>query len=185
LAHELGHWHFHKGRVLYCGPGDVETSGVADIFNPERQADDFASDLILPNYLFRPLAVKLRKPTLSLVREIADEFQASMTATYLKLTQANLFPLIVVCHGKAGRRWFRRAQSIANWWFPRADLDSESFAFDMVFKKVSERSYPSKIGADAWFDFCNCDRYEIFEQSFHLPNEEVLTVLTLPADALV
>src|SRR5262249_13952693 len=23
LAHELGHWHYHRGRVLFCGPGDI------------------------------------------------------------------------------------------------------------------------------------------------------------------
>lgn len=183
LAHELGHWHYHKGRVLYCGPDDVEAP-AKDALNPERQADDFASDLILPNYLFRPIALKLKKPSLGLVREIAEEFQASLTATYLKLVATDLFPLITVCHGNSGRRWFRRAPSLPGWWFPRPDLDSDSFAFDMMFKNVAEKSYPSKIGAGAWFDFRNCDRFEIQEQSFRLPNTEVLTVLTLPPEAI-
>lgn len=183
LAHELGHWHYHKGRVLYCGPGDVEAP-AKDAVNPERQADDFASDLILPNYLFRPIALKLTRPNLASVREIAGEFQASLTATYLKLVATDLFPLITVCHGPSGRRWFRSAPSLPGWWFPRPDLDPDSFAFDMVFKDAAEKSYPSKIGAGAWFEFRNCDRFEIQEQSFRLPNREVLTVLTLPAEAI-
>jgi hypothetical protein len=54
----------------------------------------------------------------------------------------------------------------------------------MMFKNGAEKSYPSKIGAGAWFEFRNCDRFEIQEQSFRLPNSEVLTVLTLPLEAI-
>ena len=38
--------------------------------------------------------------------------------------------------------------------------------------------------ADAWFDFRGSDRLEVAEQSFLLPDVEILTVLTLP-DAAV
>src|ERR1041384_2751350 len=76
LAHELGHWHFHKGRILYCTNSDVFNPAHGE-FDPEKQADDFASDLILPNYLFRPIALKLKKPSLQAVREIAEEFRTS------------------------------------------------------------------------------------------------------------
>ena len=183
LAHEIGHWHFHKGRILYCGPSDVGNPGNADALNPERQADDFASDLVLPTYLFRPLALKLKKPSLALIREIADLFQASTTATILKLVQSNIYPLVVVCHCKRGRRWFRRSAMLGDWWFPRDDLDPDSFAFDTLFKGVKENSNPRKIGAGAWFEFRNVDRFEISEQSFLLPNEEILTLLILPFDA--
>src|SRR6185295_5671433 len=50
LAHELGHWHFHKGRILYCTNSDV-CNPIHRELDPEKQADDFASDLILPTYL--------------------------------------------------------------------------------------------------------------------------------------
>jgi hypothetical protein len=183
VAHEIGHWHFHKGRVLYCGPTDVGNPGNLDALDPERQADDFASDLILPNYLFRPLALKLKKPSLALIRDMADIFQASTTATLLKLVQSNLYPLVVVCHTKKQRRWFRRAAMLGDWWFPRDELDPDSFAFDMLYKGAKENASPRKIGAGAWFEFRNVDRFEIFEQSFLLPNEEILTILTLPSNA--
>jgi hypothetical protein len=53
LAHELGHWHHHKGRMLFCGGRDVCNFANGPL-DPERQADAFASDLILPNYLLGP-----------------------------------------------------------------------------------------------------------------------------------
>jgi len=73
---------------------------------------------------------------------------------------------------------------IPRWWFPNNELDAESIAFDMLFGGAAEISYARKIGADAWFEFRGVDRYEIQEQSFLLPNEEVLTLLILPSDAL-
>lgn len=183
LAHELGHWHFHRGRVLFCGPTDIGNFAGGPL-DPERQADAFASDLLLPDYLVRPKIRKLKKPTLALAREIADEFTASMTATLIKILNENRFPIVLTCHGKAGLRWFRRAAMVPSWWFLRDDIDVESFAFEILHARAKEDAFPRRNGAGAWFEFRNVDRYEIYEQSFPLPNEEVLTVLTIPSDAL-
>src|SRR6202167_2144334 len=78
LAHELGHWHHHRGQILFCGQSDFGgyRGGPLD---PERQADTFASDLILPGYLVRPVIAKFRKLTLACAREIVEEFRASLT----------------------------------------------------------------------------------------------------------
>jgi Zn-dependent peptidase ImmA (M78 family) len=183
IAHELGHWHHHRGRVLFCGQKDVGNP-ANDANNPEQQADRFASDLILPNYLLDPRISKVKRLTLALVRELREEFQASLTATLLKLVKLNRFPIIVVCHGQQGRRWFQRADMVPGWWFPSDDLDAESFAFELLFRGIDENSFPRKIGADAWFAFRNADRYELQEQSFRLPNDEVLTLLTIPDEGL-
>jgi hypothetical protein len=47
-------------------------------------------------------------------------------------------------------------------------------------QRVDENSFPRKIGADAWFTFRNAERFEVQEQSFRLPNDEVLTLLIIP-----
>lgn len=183
LAHELGHWHHHRGRVLFCGTKEID-SREGSVTNPEVQADDFASDLILPNFLFRPAIAKIKKLNLSTVRELRDQFRASLTATLIKLVDSKRFPIMIVCHGMDRRRWFRRANMIPQWWFPRNELDPDSFAFDMLFKGQGESAYPRKVGAGAWFDFKRCERFEVQEQSFLLPNERTLTVLTIPEDGL-
>ena len=141
-------------------------------------------DLILPNYMFRPRIAKMKRLALSAIREIKEEFNASLTASLLKLVEGNRFPILVVCHDKAKRRWFRRADMIPGWWFPKEDLDPESIAFEMLLGGAAEIPRPTKIGADAWFDFRNAERFEIQEQSFLLPNEQVLALLILPDEAL-
>lgn len=182
LAHEIGHWYHHRGRILFCGSQEIGNPAHRTL-DPEYQADEFASDLVLPNYMFRPRIAKMKRLSLSAMREIKEEFDVSLTATLLKLIEANRYPIIAVCHNKFGRRWFKRADMIPGWWFPKVDLDSESNAFEMVFGGAAEMPRPMKIGADAWFDFRNVQRFEIQEQSFLLPNDEVLTLLILPDEA--
>jgi Zn-dependent peptidase ImmA (M78 family) len=53
LGHELGHLHHHRRQVLFCANSDVGNF-ANDARKPERQADSFASHLILPNYLVDP-----------------------------------------------------------------------------------------------------------------------------------
>lgn len=183
IGHEIGHWHHHRGRILFCGSRDIGNP-ADDALNPEKQADQFASDLILPGFMVRPRVIRMKRPTLAAVREIADEFEASDTATMLKIVDLDHFPILAVCHNKERRRWFRRAPMIPGWWFPREDLDVESFAFEMLFSDANESAFPRKIGANAWFEFRGVDRFEIQEQSFRLPNNELLTLLVLPDDAL-
>ena len=183
IAHELGHWHFHRGRALFCDKADI-ANFENNSLDPERQADGFAADLILPNYMLVPRLRKLKRPTLAACREIAAEFSASLTATLLKTTLSNRFPMAIVCHNRQGRRWFERAPMVQGWWFPARELDRQTFAADMLFNGAAEQNFPRKIGADAWFDFKGADRHLVDEQSFRLPKDEILTVLILPEAAV-
>jgi hypothetical protein len=183
LAHEIGHWHHHRGRILFCGAADIGNPAHAPL-DPENRADQFASDLLLPDFMFRPRIVKIKPLMLSTIREIAEEFNVSLTATLLKLAGSDRFPIVIVCHNKQRRRWFRRAPMVPGWWFPNENLDAESIAFEMLFGGAAEVSYARKVGAEAWFEFRGVERHEIQEQAFLLPNDEVLTLLILPAEAI-
>lgn len=183
LAHEIGHWHHHRGQILFCGAADIDNPEHGPL-NPESQADQFASDLLLPGFMLRPRLHKIKRISLSAAREVADEFKVSLSATLLKLADLDFFPIIAVCHNKHRRRYFHRAPMVPGWWFPRGDLDVESIAFEMLFGGAAEISHPRKIGADAWFDFRGAGRYEIQEQAFLLPNDEVMTLLIIPAEGL-
>ncbi len=182
IAHEIGHWHHHRGQLLYCSGRDFSSPNSP--MNPEKQADDFASDLILPNYLFMPAARKLKRLNVKTVRELADIFGASLTATLIKLVMSDYFPIMLVCHTRSGRKWLCRPPSLQSFWFPKEDLDPESHAFDLLFSGGREDVIPRKIGGDAWFSFRGAERYEVQEQSFSLPGNEILTMLILPDSAM-
>jgi hypothetical protein len=183
LAHELGHWHHHRGRVLFCGKDDIGNF-ANDALNPEIRGKCVGVPFILPSYLLIPRIQKLKRVTLVAARDMSDEFCASLTATLLKMTLSNQFPMVIGCYNKTKRRWFERAPMIQPWWLPLRALERQTFAADMLFNGAVEENFPRKIPADAWFDFKGSDRFEVTEQSFLIPDEEILTVLTLP-DAAV
>ena len=72
---------------------------------------------------------------------------------------------MLVCHGPQGRKWFTRSPGVPTRWFPRDELDHESFAFDLLFGEGQEQAHPRLIGADAWFDRNEAQRYELREDS--------------------
>ena len=113
----------------------------------------------------------MKRLNLKAGRDIADQFEASLTATLLKLVITDYFPIMIVCHSQTGRRWLRRPPSIKGFWFPKEDLDPESPAFDLLFRGGREAAFPVKLVPKHAFDFRGADRYEIQEQSFSLPNE--------------
>jgi hypothetical protein len=106
---------------------------------------------------------------------------------YLRLLQENLSalrvldygpePAVLVCHGIGGRRWFRRGKGIPDRWFPRDELDAESNAFEALHCGL-ERPLPFVIGADAWFERREAERYEVFEQTVSAGGGDILTLLT-------
>lgn len=184
VAHELGHWHRHRGICLSCRSVDIDRP-LSDgrkgrlTSNPELQADAYASDLVLPGYIFRPLVADLDRLTLGAVRDLADKFNTSLTATAIRALGTNRFPAMLVCHSQAGMRWFRRPPLVPSLWFPRTDLQPESPAFGMIFRGGPEAKQPKSVKASCWFDNSLAERFAVTEQSFGLPGGKVATLLQL------
>ena len=175
IGHELGHWQFHRGRSAICRSEEIGNASNAS--HTERQADGFAADLLLPRYLFEPAAAKLRKTSFSAVGELARLFQASRTATALRMIDYGPEPAILVCHSAKGRRWFKRGKDVPDRWFPKDELDPESNAFETLYGGV-DKPQPLLIGADAWFDRREAEEYEVYEQTVRASGGEVLTLIT-------
>ena len=119
IAHELGHWHHHRGKCLACR---VEEYRPRDSLSPERTADGYAADLLMPYYLFRPLARQQSKLTFKAVAALADTFNASKPATAIRLVESDHSPALLVCHGPRGRKWFTRAPSVRRYGFRKMPL---------------------------------------------------------------
>ena len=64
-------------------------------------------------------------------------------------------------------------------WFPQEALDADSYAIDVLYGRKPDNSHPRKIGADAWFDRREAERYEVFEESVRAGPTEVLCLLNL------
>lgn len=183
IGHELGHWHHHRGRMLICRPEEIGNQRRAPPV--ERAADRYAADLLLPRYLLDPLARHYTRLTMRAVRELAELFETSITATAIRLVENGHSPALLVCHGPRGRKWFTRSPDIPERWFPQEQLDSESFAFSLLFGQGPEEAQPRLIGADAWFDRSEAQRYELHEQSIRTSSDEILTILLVSDERML
>jgi len=183
LAHELGHWRHHRGKSFVCRPDDIGNAARSPL-DPERVADAYAADLLLPGYLFGPLARKSRATCFDLVANLSDEFDASLTATALRIVDFGPEPAMLICHTSSGRKWFKAGKDIPPCWFPRDELDADSYAFDVLFGH-SKRSRRVLIDADAWFDRAGADRYQLYEQSVRISDEEILTLLLFKDEGML
>lgn len=179
IGHEIGHWFNHRGRTLVCRAEDIGGHGNGGFFL-ERQADAFAGDLLMPGYILRPYLLQFRGLAFDVIREIARAFNTSIPATAIRLVEHGPWPTILVCHGQGGRKWFVRNPAVPDIWFPRDDLDPDSYAFGLLFGNDSDQTKPRSIGAHAWFNRRNAERYEIQEQSVRSMDGETLSLLLIP-----
>jgi Zn-dependent peptidase ImmA (M78 family) len=183
VAHELGHWELHRGRQFECGRLDIDNA-ANDPLNPERQADNYAADLLMPWYLFDPLLGQAKKVDLQLLEHMQRTFDVSPAATAIRIADANVEPVIIACYGQDGRHWFHRSKDVPDRWFPVDTLDPEGYAADVVAGK-RERTHMSPIGADAWFDAEGIREYEVKEQSIRLSDGTALVILRITEEAML
>jgi len=86
VAHEFGHYllHRHQQEEFACGAGDIETSGEGkgsrDI---EKEADDFATTLLMPLDDFRR-QVNGETVSFDLLGHCADRYGVSLTAAAIR-----------------------------------------------------------------------------------------------------
>jgi len=177
LAHELGHWAYHRGRSFECRIDDWSDKDSSKPVE-EKEADQYASELLMPAYMFKPRTRVIKRPNFDEVKKLANEFNTSLTATVIRLVKINVWPLVIVCHDKNGLLWFDRSADIPSRWWPKKELDADSAAFSQVFGE-EQRDRPQKIPAEAWFNIREADRYDITEDAIRTSNDKVLTLLWL------
>jgi hypothetical protein len=61
----------------------------------------------------------------------------------------------------------------------------ESFAFAILFGEAQDDRFPRKIGADAWFERWEAERYEVLEQTIRTAPDEILTIIMITQDAML
>lgn len=181
VAHELGHWHLHRGRSFQCR-GDDQSTNLSSTKSLEKEADNFAAHLLLPTPIFRPVAVQLKTPTFKQLGDVATEFETSLVATALRLAGVNTIPVIVACYNQNGKRWSFPAADIPNRWFLKRALDEESFAHDLLYSG-KECASLRKQPAEVWFENSDADNYEVQEQCVN-SGGTVLVLLYLEPDML-
>lgn len=173
-AHELGHWMCDRGRVAFaCTELVLATSW--DGTSPERRANAFATDLLLPAAMFKP-RVQKREPSLAACGELARQFETSLTATALRLVELGPRVAVAICTERGQRRWVRRSADLPPGIKVRPVPGRETGAAKHANGEPCEEG-PFQIGADEWFDHPVADEYEVLEDACEIAQGVVLTLV--------
>jgi hypothetical protein len=187
IAHELGHLEMHRqNSIMLCVGKDIDNwGGRSTDADPEREANEFAAALLLPQRFFASLC-KGRDPSLDLIADLADTFGVSLTATALRYLRFCDETCAVVFSQDGHIKWFRGSEEFENLGVfidVHSKLDPSSLAA-AFFQSHTIQDVPKRVDVSTWFE---PGQYRgdasILEQSWAMPSyNAVLTLLWVDED---
>lgn len=145
VAHELGHWHHHRGQRLICHGVAVRQDGAASC---EREADGYAAGLLMPRFMLEPLVAGVPM-SFGLIYQIAATFGVSTMAAALRLTDLHPAAFALVVEEPNGRRWFRRSARLNPRWCVRSAASGVSVTADRYGLSRANATFAAP--AQRWF----------------------------------
>lgn len=173
-AHELGHWLRHRGKLAQACSEEM-LAECWQVKDREAEANRFAASLLLPDPLFVPRA-RNRPITFEAVRDLADVFRTSLSATAIRLVERGSYPAMVLCCGPKGRKWFVRGDDVPEELFPRREPGPGSVAHRLLRDPASSGGC-EEVDCDDWFAHEDAGRYVVREDSRRIAKNLVLTLL--------
>jgi hypothetical protein len=168
VAHEIGHFILHRERQISCLPSDIarwENAGE----NPERQADNFASELQLPSHeLLKQIGDG--SPSFQLIGSLADFFGTSLTATARKYCEVAPQECAVVWSVDGTIRWMHPAGRFRHWIGTGREIMDQTLARQMLDGQQLASSGMQEVPAEAWIsDYRLPEGATILEESRTMP----------------
>ncbi len=174
-GHELGHWMRDRGKIAFqCQGKDFTVEWNED--NPERRANRYATELLLPDFMFAPRA-RNRPITFQTVQELASEFKTSLTATAIRLVELGSFPAMIVCNGLERRHWFIRGEDVPAFLWPVQKPERGTLAYSLLNGQIVKSREPIEVYADSWITHSDSHKYRIVEDSLKVSGDLVVTLL--------
>ena len=178
LAHELAHWIGDRGSGSFlCAKEDLEPKDhSAKIL--EARANDFASQLILPNYLVDP-RLKGQAATLDAASSLAETFNTSLTAAAIKIMKRTDETACLLCHSQSGLSWFLKSIRVPSDYYLRPNLHPESDAYSVAVHGLTGMSRPKIEPASYWISHRSISSLTVTTQSVRLPDGRVLSMIEI------
>lgn len=176
-AHELGHWVWDKGkvRVIQCSHASIfqnEAQGKSG----EVVANRYAADLLMPRYLFEPMATQV-EVIIESARALSAQYRTSLTATALRLVRYAGRPagwLLLDELGHVKRRFLN--EEVPETFSVHRSLDPESAANNVVTGEALTTG-PNTVHAGCWIDSPNSNDYELVEDAMRVWGNKTLVIL--------
>lgn len=139
LGHELGHWRMHRGKNFVCRAEDIGSSSSQSEY--ERQADEYAADLLMPEYLASPFLRSFGDLNAQTIVSFSDEFRVSFHAAAIRVGQLHMQHGYFAMISKTGVEWSSASKNVP--WKCRIGADNKlSIPFPMAGQELSFKAVP-------------------------------------------
>jgi Zn-dependent peptidase ImmA (M78 family) len=178
VAHELGHFVLRHSDFGWLGCAEKEMTDFGGKAAIETQANAFAAELLLPQSIVKPRC-DVTSVSLRPVRELAEEFDTSVTSTAIRFVEFCPEMCAVVFSRDNRVVWSSGSESLWCWTRSRGkELDPESGAAQ-YWRGGSVVDRPQKMASECWLEDKGAVAYEeVVEHSMPIPSADaVLTLL--------
>ena len=183
IAHEIGHFVMHKrvSQLLACTDADLRASYRSSPY--EIEASIFAGALLMPSELFQS-RIAGTIPTTKVIKDLASEFDTSLTATALRYVETCKDYCAFVVSENNMIRWWRASDSFGdhNLWLDSKSMVPRHSAASAYFCDGEAPDEPIEVDLKDWFGEVNdIDSDYVLEQAIPLPEfDQVISMIWLP-----
>lgn len=184
VAHEIGHYTipYHRKALQQAVEGH---SSYYDYFTDnqiEREANEFAANILMPNILFQPYAKTI--PDLGKLIEAACIFNTSITSTVIRYIDSSDFACLMFVSDGHRVNWHirnelfiqTRAKGLKNGFELPANSCTSRLALGDI--KLALRDYAEEIiDVDEWFSSYRSFDGDVLEQVIPIGQYGYLTIL--------
>ncbi len=168
LAHEIAHFVLHKNNPQ----GRFDTGHQFAIWNEaseEAEANVFASELLMPDYLFTP-RLKRQTPSFRNLDQLAEEFAASRFSTAIQYVHY-CHEQVALVFSRDGQVIWTKAAKQFPWPIRHGQLSKDSGAGALAAGGPNETGKMAPTPVYAWLSGFDYDRdHDIMEESRVLPS---------------
>jgi len=182
IAHELGHVELHR----HVQPLFLDNDSTLEYFkrgHQETEANEFASELLMPAHLFRKQCDN-KKFSPDLLRSLADKFQTSLTSTAYKYFELGNHPICLFYSYNNKVQYWKRPEGYSHFIVdytrlppPEGSVAAEFFNTGKIYPKEQSKQ---QIWKSTWFelkDWENDQDFKFYEHCIVTPKHN--TVLSI------
>lgn len=165
IAHELGHFEMHRNLITVHN----DTDATLEFFkngHQETEANEFASELLMPEALFKK-ECKGKKFSPELLRQLAERFQTSITSTAYKYFELGDHPICLFYSHNNQVKYWKRPEGYPCFVIdytrlppPTDSVASEFFTKNKIYPKEQSKQ---QIWKSTWFELKHWENDQDFK----------------------
>jgi len=183
IAHEIGHHEMHRHLLNSKIPHRDTNYSLSNWYakgNHEMEANDFASEILMPSHLFEKM-VRAKPFNFDLISEVASNFETSMTASLIKYQGLGDFPIAIIFTDNKEVKWSSFSEDFHSQFIPKGmNVPEFSVANDLYVDGILPDE-PEEVAAMEWFcEDRNIEKFKditFYEQCIQIGENGVLSCI--------